>query len=162
VAERARGCSLGRLVADRFDRRRLQYRACERRQHKRVDFSQRSTRSGGRARDRPIHHHTLRGYPSVLASRLEKLVARHLFRPSGGRAWWAHSQSTSINIELTIFRNEIEDWCDARDIAKRHGIRSRVMLKLRSAARNHDGPAATCWPSSMPTSLDRRAGLRQR
>ena len=42
-----------------------------------------------------------------------------VFRPGGGRIWWAHIDYTRINIALTIVKKDIEDFLDVAVFALR-------------------------------------------
>ena len=46
-------------------------------------------------------------YPPALLA--ERSLQRHLVVVSGGRRWWAHRESSRINIELTILPEKAED-----------------------------------------------------
>jgi len=49
-----------------------------------------------------------------------------LCRGSGGRGWWAQFTFTTVNIHLTILRNQIEDLMNVK------GIGEKSFLKLKS------------------------------
>ena len=49
-----------------------------------------------------------------------------MYRPGGGRTWWAHFTFTRVNIQLTIRKNQIEELMNIK------GIGEKSFLKLKS------------------------------
>jgi hypothetical protein len=58
--------------------------------------------------------------------------------PSGGRTWWAHFESTRINIELTILPKKVEELMNVRGVGEKSFLKLKPQITVGAAKADHD------------------------
>jgi hypothetical protein len=62
-------------------------------------------------------------------------VRSAIFRPSGGRTWWAHFELTRINIEPIILKNKFEELMNVRGVGEKSFLKLKGQISVGGTAK---------------------------